>query len=214
MQNFYIFVGYLFKIHRITSDVTDICSWICFVGYPRIVMFGSIIPPHTARMPMITLAPTYTAVSRTSPAFIMLKDSLAKVLKVVKPPQNPVTSSSFISGDSTPLLTKPTNSPMSNEPRILTANVPQGNDVLMPESRYRNTDPAAPPSATNNRFLTILSDLRCKARASRTQWNLFQLLRRSRVSRCDEITPQRYTKVGKSWFIILCKNRTILRFGD
>ena len=86
-------------------------------------------------MPIITLAPTYMAVSKASPAFIMPKDSLAKVLKVVKPPQNPVTSNSFISGDSTPFPNSPTNNPMSNEPRTLTANVPQGNELFIPERR-------------------------------------------------------------------------------
>ena len=87
----------------------------------------------------------------------MPKDSLAKVLKVVKPPQKPVTSSSFISGDSTPLLTKPTSSPISREPRILTAKVPQGYEVFNEEIRYLITDPMAPPNATNNRFLIIIN---------------------------------------------------------
>ena len=87
----------------------------------------------------------------------MPKDSLAKVLNVVKPPQKPVTSSSFISGDSTPLLTKPTKSPISREPRILTAKVPQGNEVFREDIRYLNTDPTAPPNATNNRFLIIFN---------------------------------------------------------
>ena len=86
----------------------------------------SFTPAHTASTPTTTLAPIYRADSNTSPAFIMLKDSLAKVLKVVKPPQKPVTSISFISGDRLPLFTNPTNSPMSKEPRILTANVPHG----------------------------------------------------------------------------------------
>ena len=133
------------------------------------------MPPQTARMPIITLAPIYRAISKTSPAFIIPNDSLAKVLKVVKPPQKPVTSSSFISGDSTPLLTKPTNSPMSNEPRMLTANVPQGNEALRLESKYRNTDPAAPPSATNNRFLTILSDLRCKGTKKQANMTIIRI---------------------------------------
>jgi hypothetical protein len=39
--------------------------------------------------------------------------------------------------------------------------------VLMPESKYRSTEPTAPPNATNNRFLTILSDLRCKGTKKR-----------------------------------------------
>ena len=123
--------------------------------HPRIEMFESIMPPQTARMPIITLAPTYRAICKTSPAFIIPNDSLAKVLKVVKPPQKPVTSSNFISGDSRPLLTKPTNSPISREPSTLTVKVPQGNEVLIEEIRYRNTDPTAPPSATNNRFRII-----------------------------------------------------------
>ena len=87
----------------------------------------------------------------------MPKDSLTKVLNVVKPPQKPVTSSSFISGDSTPLLTKPTKSPISREPRILTRKVPQGNEVFREDIRYLNTDPTAPPNATNNRFLIIFN---------------------------------------------------------
>ena len=81
-------------------------------------------------MPTTTLAPTYSAIKRASPAFIMPKDSLAKVLKVVKPPQKPVTTSSFISGDSTPLPTNPTKKPISNEPMMLTANVPQGKEAV------------------------------------------------------------------------------------
>ena len=105
---------------------------------------------------MTTLAPTYRAVSRTSPAFIMPKDSLAKVLKVVKPPQKPVTNNNFISGDKTPLLTRPTNKPISKEPMIFTTNVPHGNEVFIPDSRYRKTEPAAPPNATNKRFRIIL----------------------------------------------------------
>ena len=137
------------------------------------------MPHQTARMPMMTLAPTYSAVSRTSPAFIMPKDSLAKVLKVVKPPQKPVTSSSFISGDNTPLLTSPTNKPISKEPRILTANVPQGNEALMFESKYRNTEPTAPPNATNNRFLIIFSDLRCKGTKKR---EISRIIRRFSLS--------------------------------
>ena len=118
-------------------------------------MLENIMPLQTAKMPIITLAPTYRAVSRMSPAFIIPKDSLAKVLKVVKPPQKPVTSNSFISGDNTPLLTKPTKSPINKEPSTLTVKVPQGNEVLIFESRYRNTEPPAPPSATNKRFRII-----------------------------------------------------------
>ena len=61
-----------------------------------------LIPSHTAKMPMTTLTPKYNAICNASPAFIILKDSLAKVLKVVKPPQKPVKSSSFNSGETMP----------------------------------------------------------------------------------------------------------------
>ena len=78
---------------------------------------------------MVTLAPTYMAERSTSPAFIILNDSLAKVLNVVKPPQKPVTSNNFISGDSTPLFTNPMSIPISKEPRTFTHNVVHGKDV-------------------------------------------------------------------------------------
>ena len=37
----------------------------------------------------------------------------------------------------------------------------------------------------------------CKARASRTQWSMLQLLRRRRVSRSNSFQPQRYEKIRK-----------------
>ena len=91
----------------------------------------------------------------TSPALIIPKDSLAKVLNVVKPPQKPVTSNSFISGDKTTLLTKPNSNPISSEPMTFTTNVPQGHEELTPESRYRKTEPNAPPRATNKTLRII-----------------------------------------------------------
>ena len=78
---------------------------------------------------MTTLAPIYRAKSKISPVFSIPKDSLAKVLNVVKPPQNPLTRSSFISGDKIPLFNQPMRSPMSNDPKIFTLNVAHGKEV-------------------------------------------------------------------------------------
>lgn len=77
-------------------------------------------------MPAMTLMPTCAAESNASPARIIWKDSHAKVLKVVKPPQKPVTSSNFMSSDNMPRPTMPVSSPMSNEPMTFTAKVPHG----------------------------------------------------------------------------------------
>ena len=85
---------------------------------------------------MVTLAPMYRADNNTSPIFIMDRDSLAKVLNVVNPPQKPVTRSSFISGENAPLPTIPMKRPISSEPTIFTVNVPQGHELTFkPENR-------------------------------------------------------------------------------
>lgn len=100
--------------------------------------------------------PTYNAARRVSLAFIMLKLSLANVLKVVKPPQKPVTNNSFMPSDRMPFVANPTSTPMSKDPRMLTASVPHGNEVLdRLDTKYRHTDPTAPPSATRRMFFSI-----------------------------------------------------------
>lgn len=102
-------------------------------------------------MPREVLTAIYKAAIRTSPAFIMPNDSLAKVLKVVKPPQKPVTSNIFISGERMPLFPHPTRKPMASEPQMLTINVPNGKDATFkPDNRYLHTEPTAPPKATKS----------------------------------------------------------------
>ena len=107
-------------------------------------------------MPTTILAPTYNAARRASPAFSIPKLSLANVLKVVKPPQNPVTNSSFIPSEITPLVAQPTNRPISKEPRMLTANVPHGKEEWEKHDMiYLHTEPTAPPRATRSMFFSI-----------------------------------------------------------
>lgn len=83
--------------------------------------------------------------------FISDKVSLAKVEKVVNPPQKPAISKNLrlLSG------TKLTNKPIQKQPRTLTINVTKGNVKgsslpIYTEARKRIILPAAPPVPTNN----------------------------------------------------------------
>ena len=119
---------------RKKQDKNLVCHCHCFRIY--LTPPDKQLPSHTARMPRKTLRATYRADNNASPTLSMANDSLAKVLKVVKPPQNPVTSSNFISGTSTPLFTHPTKKPISSEPTMLTTKVPNGKDsTFHPDSR-------------------------------------------------------------------------------
>ncbi len=61
------------------------------------------------------------------PAWYNVSDSLLKVEKVLKPPQNPITQKSFASVEIICLLSaKPTTKPNTKQAKIFTIKVPKG----------------------------------------------------------------------------------------
>lgn len=86
-----------------------------------------------------------------------------KVEKVVKPPQNPVVSRSFVDGDISPLPLQlsPEKKPMMRHPKIFTVKVPKGkvmsvHDCTIFDTPYLNPPPKKLPMLTNNNSFMLM----------------------------------------------------------
>lgn len=109
-------------------------------------------------MPMKKLAAEYRTAVSISAVFISSRFSAAKVLKVVNPPQNPVIKSSRRGEESELRATSPNRRPMMKAPERLTKSVAQGNDDegRHLETKNRQAEPSAPPSATRSKERNII----------------------------------------------------------
>lgn len=118
-------------------------------------------------MPKMTLEATYPMNPHVFPVWSILRLSLAKVEKVVKPPQTPVVISKHqLLTVSENLENRPYNNPIKRQPRRLTERVPQGNPVLIPfmaaEIRYRTAPPMKLPEPTRSIAFIISDSFQCQ----------------------------------------------------
>lgn len=118
-------------------------------------------PQSTASIPKSTLAPMYSAAVTTCPFCIRVSDSSENVENVVKPPHTPTLSSSTSCGFSELFFCNaPAISPIANAPAILIIKVMTGNPddgfIGTRPSRYRDTEPIIPPSATKIQLINIV----------------------------------------------------------
>lgn len=127
-------------------------------------------PSHTAKRPAIILTAIYKNDIRISPLVPSLKDSRAKVEKVVKPPQNPTTSRAFTLGSMRLLRLKyPIKMPIKRHPIILIVKVASGKGsfhttVKRRLTRNRQHVPKNPPNPAINKSLNIYANLHKKSR--------------------------------------------------
>ena len=83
----------------------------------------------TAISPMARLSNVYSTAESIAPSRPNSKFSFINVENVVKPPQKPVTNTSFVVGEICPPSDSPEIMPIRKQPMILTAIVPQGNET-------------------------------------------------------------------------------------
>ena len=88
-------------------------------------------PRAVSAIPTMTLTVTYPIKPHVFPVWSILRLSLAKVEKVVNPPQSPVVRSKHHELSVVENLAKsPYSSPMKKQPMRLTVKVPQGKEPL------------------------------------------------------------------------------------
>ena len=112
--------------------------------------------------PSPRLAIVYKTAEGMEPSRPSSRFSFMKVEKVVNPPQNPVTRTSFVEGEIWFPIDAPDSSPIRKQPKTLTVIVPQGyplptNDWNSFATRYRLPPPKKLPMQTNKRsFISFL----------------------------------------------------------
>lgn len=80
----------------------------------------------TAIKPRARLCNVYSTAEGIAPSRPNSRFSFIKVENVVKPPQKPVTNTSFVMGEICPPSDSPESNPIRKQPMTLTAIVPQG----------------------------------------------------------------------------------------
>ena len=80
----------------------------------------------TAISPSARLSNVYSTAESIAPSRPNSRFSFINVENVVKPPQKPVTKTSFVVGEICPPSDSPESRPIRKQPMILTAIVPQG----------------------------------------------------------------------------------------
>ncbi len=120
-------------------------------------------PKKVAAIPRKTLSPVYITKWKKSPSRNSARFSLAKVEKVVNPPQKPTVRNIFHPGVKREVLSeKPYINPMSRHPEILTKKVPKGKAegklfCMKRDARNLEILPRNPPVPINNNVLIIIN---------------------------------------------------------
>ena len=83
----------------------------------------------TAISPRARLSNVYSTAESIAPSRPNNRFSFINVEKVVKPPQKPVTKTSFVVGEICPPSDSPESRPIRKQPMTLTVIVPQGNET-------------------------------------------------------------------------------------